>query len=656
MATSVLSTKLDFNNIKNNLKTFLAQQSEFADYDFEGSGLSNILDVLAYNTHYNALTANFALNEAFLSTAQLRSSVVSHAATLGYNPRSRTASRAEVNLSVNLAGVANRPSSIILAAGTQFTSSVEDTTFTFSTLEDYTATDNGDGVYTFLNQSGGSTITIYEGDIKQKTFLVGEVGERQLYVIQDDTIDTTTAAIRVFDTPASENFVTYTPISNAITVNAQSRFYQISEAPNGFYELNFGDGISFGRAPVAGEKIVVSYLSCVGGAANGASSFTPQTTVVVNNQSYTLNVSTVNSAGVGGPRQTIESIRQNAPIAFASQQRLVTAEDYRAVIQSRYATVTDAIAWGGEDNVPPDYGKVFVSLVFEDGTTADQQTQVKNSIVQNLSNNLSILSIDTDFKDPTTTFLELVLTFNFDPNLTGQTIKATESNVFEIINTYVNDNLKKFDGVFRRSELLAAVDDISPAILNSRVAVKIQQRFVPDLTTRTSYKIYFPVELGAPDPNVNTLTTSTFIFNNKVCSIRNQLNSTKLQIVNSLNEIEVDNIGSYNTLDGTVTITGFLPTGITAGVDYIKVSVKPANESTVRPLRSYILNIDEGPSFATGTVDRQQSDVTLSDGTGVTSEAYSAAAQQSVIAPVAVGGGFVVSPSLAASVTPSSGS
>ena len=656
MATSVLSTKLDFNNIKNNLKTFLAQQSEFADYDFEGSGLSNILDVLAYNTHYNALTANFALNEAFLSTAQLRSSVVSHAATLGYNPRSRTASRAEVNLSVNLAGVANRPSSIILAAGTQFTSSVEDTTFTFSTLEDYTATDNGDGVYTFLNQSGGSTITIYEGNIKQKTFLVGEVGERQLYVIQDDTIDTTTAAVRVFDTPASENFVTYTPISNAITVNAQSRFYQISEAPNGFYELNFGDGISFGRAPVAGEKIVVSYLSCVGGGANGASSFTPQTTVVVNNQSYTLNVSTVNSAGVGGPRQTIESIRQNAPIAFASQQRLVTAEDYRAVIQSRYATVTDAIAWGGEDNVPPDYGKVFVSLVFEDGTTADQQTQVKNSIVQNLSNNLSILSIDTDFKDPTTTFLELILTFNFDPNLTGQTIKATESNVFEIINTYVNDNLKKFDGVFRRSELLAAVDDISPAILNSRVAVKIQQRFVPDLTTRTSYKIYFPVELGAPDPDVNTLTTSTFIFNNKVCSIRNQLNSTKLQIVNSLNEIEVDNIGSYNTLDGTVTITGFLPTGITAGVDYIKVSVKPANESTVRPLRSYILNIDEGPSFATGTVDRQQSDVTLSDGTGVTSEAYSAAAQQSVVAPVAVGGGFVVSPSLAASVTPSSGS
>jgi len=658
MATSVSSTQLDFNTIKNSLKTYFAQQSEFADYDFEGSGLNNILDVLAYNTHFNALTANFALNEAFLSTAQLRSSVVSHAATLGYTPRSRTASRAEVNLNVNLAGVTNRPSSLILPAGTQFTTTVEDVTYTFSTLEDYVATDNGEGVYAFLNQAGGTTITIYEGDIKQKTFLVGEVGERQLYVIQDQTIDTTTASIRVYDTAASDNFVTYTPINTAVTVASTSRYYQISEAPNGFYELNFGDGISFGRAPIAGEKIVVSYLSCVGGAANGASAFTPQTTVVVNNRGYTLNVTTVNSAGVGGPRQTTESIRQNAPIAFAAQQRLVTADDYRAIIQSNFATVTDAIAWGGEDNVPPDYGKVFMSLVFEDGTTADQQTAVKNQIVQQISNNLSILSIDTDFKDPTTTYLELVLTFNFDPNLTGQTIKATESNVFETIKTYVNNNLKRFDGVFRRSELLSVIDELSPAILNSRVNVKLQQRFVPDLTVRTSYKIYFPVEIGAPNQIDHTVTTSTFIYDGKVCSIKNALNNTKLQIVNSIGEIEVDNIGSFNSLDGTVTITGFLPTSITAGVNYLKVSIKPANESTVRPLRSYILDIDEGPSFATGSVDRQQSIVTLSGGTGVTSEVYSAAEQQPTVSYITTGAtqGVVISPSLAPNITPSSGS
>jgi len=362
MATTVQNTKLDFDNIKNSLKTYFAQQPEFEDYNFEASGLSNILDVLAYNTHYNALTANFALNEAFLSTAQLRSSVVSHAATLGYVPRSRTSSRAEVNLSLNLSGVAGRPGSVVIGAGTTFTADAGDTTYTFRTIEDYTATDDGDGFYQFLNANGESTIQIFEGSEKTKTFYVGEVGERQLYVIQDEAIDTTTAAVYVYDTPSSSNFVTYTPITNAVSVNSLSRYYQISEAPNGFYELNFGDGISFGKSPEAGNKIEVVYLSCVGAAANNASLFSPTNTVSVAGSNYALNVTTIANSGVGGARQSIESVRQNAPIAFAAQQRLVTAEDYRAVIQRNYATVTDAIAWGGEDNVPANFGKVYVSL------------------------------------------------------------------------------------------------------------------------------------------------------------------------------------------------------------------------------------------------------------------------------------------------------
>lgn len=620
MATTVQNTKLDFDNIKNSLKTYFAQQPEFADYNFEASGLSNILDVLAYNTHYNALTANFALNEAFLSTAQLRSSVVSHAATLGYVPRSRTAARAEVRLSVNLSGVANRPGSIVLGSGTTFTADAGDTTFTFRTLEDYTATDDGDGFYQFLNKAGDSTITIYEGNQRTKTFYVGEVGERQLYVLQDDTIDTTTAAVYVFDTPSSSNFVTYTPITSAVSVNSDSRYYQISEAPNGFYELNFGDGISFGKSPEAGNKIEVVYLSCAGADANNASLFSPTSPVRVPSVgNYTLNVTTVSNSGVGGPRQSIESIRQNAPIAFAAQQRLVTADDYRAVIQRNYATVTDAIAWGGEDNVPADFGKVYVSLVFEDGTTTAQQTAVKNSIVQEVTNNLSILSIDTVFEDPVRTYLEIVLTFNFDPNLTGQTIKASESNVFNELKAYVDENLKQFGGVFRRSELLGRIDDLSDAILNSRATVKLQQRFVPDLTQSTSYKIYFPTELAAPSDTDFIITSSTFIFNNKVCSIKNALDNTKLQIINSIGEVEIDNIGSYEALTGIVTLTGFNPSTITAGVNFLKITAVPANQSTVRPLRSYILDLDEGPSFATSAVDRQQTEVTIGGATGVTS-------------------------------------
>jgi len=572
------------------------------------------------------LTANFALNESFLTTAQLRSSVVSHAATLGYVPRSRTASRAEVQLAMNLSGVPSRPTTIVLGAGYTFTADADDVTYTFQTLEDYTATDNGEGFYQFLNETGGTTIQIFEGVQKQKTFFVGDVGERQLYVLQDETMDTETAAVYVYETPSSSSFISYTPITTATTVSSASRYYQISEAPNGYYELNFGDGISFGTSPSAGNKIIVTYLSCVGAAANNASTFAPGAEINIPTVgNYPLTVTTVAASGVGGPRQSIESIRQNAPISFAAQQRLVTADDYRAVIQRNYSTVTDAIAWGGEDNVPADFGKVYVSLVFEDGTTELQKTAVKNSIVQDVSNNLSILSIDTIFEDPQTTYLEIVLTFNFDPNLTGQTVKSTEAVVFSQMQSYVDNNLKKFGGIFRRSELLGEIDDISEAILNSQATIRMQQRFVPDLLQSTSYKIYFPVELSKPGATDFTVTSSTFVFNGKVCSIKNALNNTKLQIINSLGDVEIDNIGSYEPLTGTVSITGFAPTGITAGTNYIKLTCTPANQSTIRPLRSYILDLDEGPSFVSSGVDRQQTDVILGSGTGVTSSATGAA-------------------------------
>jgi|TARA_B110000908_G_scaffold170834_1_gene231545 hypothetical protein len=616
---TVTSTQLDFTEIKNKLKTYLAQDTQFSDYNFEASGLSNILDVLAYNTHFNALTANFALNESFLSTAQLRSSVVSHAATLGYAPRSRTASRAEVQLSINLNGVANRPSSVIIGAGTSFTSSVGDITYTYQTIEDYVATDNGSGLYQFLNTAGSLTIPLFEGTLKTKTFYVGEVGERQLYVIPDDTIDTSTAAVNVFDTTNGASFSAYTSINTAVSVTSTSRYYSINEAPNGYYELNFGDGISFGRAPVAGNKIVVSYLSCLGAEANGGSTFTPTSQVSVLGSGYNLSVTTITNSVTGAPKQSIESVRQNAPIAFAAQQRLVTADDYRAIIQSNFSTVTDAIAWGGEDNTPAEFGSVFVSLVFEDNTSAAAIASIKDQIVQQITNNLSIISIDTKFTDPTTTYLELVASFNFDPNLTGATIKSTEANVLGVINGYVSSNLKKFSGVFRRSELLAEIDDISAAILNSRVSVKLQQRFTPTLNVKTSYDIYFPNELAAPSAVDYTVTTSTFRFNGKVCSVKNKLNDTKLQIINSVGEVEVDNIGSFDNLQGKIIITGFAPTEITSGVTYLKVSAVPSNQSTVRPLRSYILDLDAGPTFATGIVDRQQTNIALGDGVGVIS-------------------------------------
>lgn len=612
MATvNIESTQLDFEQIKSNLKTYLAAQSEFSDFDFEAAGISNILDVLAYNTHFNALNANFALNEAFLNTAQLRSSVVSHAQSLGYQVRSRTASAGTVNISLNLAGVSNRNTTYTLASGTKFTASVDDVAYTYQTLENCTATDDGTGFYSFVNSLGSTNIIIKEGTSKTKTFYVGETDERQLYVIPDLTIDTSTAVVKVFNTPSATSFTSYTDIAKAVRVTSDSRFYQIAETPNGFYELNFGDGVSFGKSPGTGNVIKVEYLSTVGVDANGGEVFTPAAKFSVNGTGYDLNVTTVAASTGGAVRQTIESIRQNAPIAFAAQQRLVTAEDYKAIILENYSNIEDAIAWGGEDNVPANYGNVYVGLKFANGTTAAQKTSTKDAIVQNLTNYLSILSIDTIFVDPVETFVEAISVFNFDPNLTNVTQASTEASVFADMKQYFNDNLGIFGGIFRRSSMLGRIDDISDAILSSRVDIKVQQRFEPTLNQSLSYKVTFPVTIAAPDDVQTIITSSTFRLDNKVCLIKNELNKNKLIITDTLGNVVRDNVGSFDAAKGEIELNGFAPESITSGQAFIKISAKPADESVVRPLRNYVIKLDEDASFASALVDRQTVNVTL---------------------------------------------
>ena len=235
MATTIKSTALDFNTIKSNLKTFLKSKSEFSSYDFEASGLSNILDVLAYNTHFNGLTANFALNETFLDTAQLRSSVVSHAEALGYEPRSITTSSATINAQITISDPSIRPSVVTLPRGTKFTTIVDQVSYTFQTRENFTATNNN-GVYEFQTSTGSKILTIFEGEERTKTFFVGETNERQIYVIPDTTIDTNTLLVDVFETSTGTSFNTYTNLKNAVAIDTSSRHFEVKEVPNGFYE------------------------------------------------------------------------------------------------------------------------------------------------------------------------------------------------------------------------------------------------------------------------------------------------------------------------------------------------------------------------------------------------------------------------------------
>lgn len=605
----IKSSDLDFDNIKSNLKTYLQQSEEFSDYDFEASGISNILDVLAYNTHINGLVANFAINESFITTSQLRPSVVSHAESLGYFPRSKTSAFGVINASVNAAST-TLDQRIVLPVNTQFTASVDDVTYTFQTLEEHVAIVDDNGVYTFKNSDGTNDLIITEGEIKTKTFLVGEAEEEQVYVIPDENMDTATLVIKVYDNATATTHTTFTNVKDVARVDADSRVYLIREVPNGYYEVTFSDGNVLGLAPVAGNKIVMEYISSSGPDANGAAAFSAIDTVEISGSDFDLSVTTVSNSTGGSEKESIPSIKLNAPLSFASQQRLVTADDYRAAILAKYSnTIDDVIAFGGNDQVPPQYGKVFVSIKFKDNIGAVVQRSVKDSIINDLSANLAIMSIDTVFEDPETTFLELGTTFNFNPDLTGETDRAIEAQVTSTINQYFTDNLKRFDKIFRRSNLLTQIDEISPAILNSKMTVKMQQRFTPIIGVSGVYRLYFPAAIADPDDENYIVTTTNFTFSGQVAQIRNALNSQQLQIVSPTGEVLRDAIGEYTPSTGKFELIGFLPTSFIG--ESIKVSATPANQSTIKPLRSYVIDIDNSRSFSQAVADYEETRVTL---------------------------------------------
>lgn len=614
MATNITSTALDFQNIKEKLKTYLANKDEFSDYDFEGAGLSNILDVLAYNTHFNGLIANFALNEAFLNTAQLRSSVVGHAEVLGLTVRSKTSSQVSLKVSLDLSSAVTKPDSIDLPAYTSYTTTVDGTSYTFYTIQKYTATDDGTGVYVFVNDDGEESILAYEGEIVTKTFYVGETDDYQIYVIPDVNMDTATAVVDVYDSTTSSSYTTYTELSQAITVNSTSTYYTIREAPNGFFDLQFGDGVTFGKAPAVGSKIVVKYLRASGAAANGSSSFSASSDITVDSIDYTQTVVTLSKSTAGAEKQSIESVRQNAPIAFAAQQRLVTPLDYEGLIQSKFTSVRSVKAWGGEDNIPLDYGKMFISLQFDDDVTEASKITVKANIQTQLTNNLSIGSITPEFVDPENVYLEPTVIFEYDPDLTGLTAGNMENRVKTKVINYVNTNMNTFGKVFRRSILLADIDEMDNALLSSKMDLKVQLRLTPTFgSTAYAYDLKFPVPIALPDDVNYIIRSENFVHSDGTTAyIRNKLKTSNLQLINATTgAIISDNIGSYKNTNGVVSISSLSPLSVLSGNTYIKFSATPANQSVIRPLRNYIIKIDSQKTVAAALKDDQNTKVSL---------------------------------------------
>ncbi len=608
MATTINSSSLDFDAIKNNLKTYLQQQSEFSDYDFEASGLSNLLDVLAYNTHLNGLTANMALNESFLNTAQLRSSVVSHAETLGYVPQSKTAAQANINMSFNI-GIdqADVPETLQIASGYKFTASVDDASYTFQTQGLIEATNDGNNFFQFQTLDGSTSIPVFEGIAKTKTFFAGEDAEDTLYIIPDVNLDRATAVVKIFESATSDDFTTYVNLETATNITATTPAYILKEAPNGFYELTFGNGSTLGAVPKAGAKITVEYLSVDGANANGARLFEPVNTVEVTEPTSGIGlqrlpvVSTVNRSVGGTNKETLDSIRRNAPFRYATQNRMVTHVDYSNLVLRTYgALISDIIAWGGEDNLIPEYGETFLSIKFKGDVTASLEDITKDNI-RVLVDQLSIASFGLQFTDPVETYVETNVFFQYNPDYTNLSINALQEQVKGVMTDYFTTNTGNFGQAFRRSNLLSLVDDVSPAILSSRADVKMQQRFTPSAGVEQDFKFSFPSSIANPDDVNFIIESSTFkrTYGGSAlnCKIRNLLTTNKLQIIDvGTGDVKSDNVGFYDAGSGVVNLVGFK----SDEAKLIKLSCTPANASAIVPQREYILDYDNTRLSAKG--------------------------------------------------------
>lgn len=629
--TTIKSSDLDFQNLKETLKTFLKESGEFADYDFEGSGLSNILDVLSHNTHLSALIANFALNESYLVTAQLRPSVVSLAESLGYIPDSKKSAEATVNLTINAVGVPGLAEVAVLQPGELvLRGSKDDIDYTFTNRDSLIANAQGTGIYTFAPfDAPDEPIKVYEGIERNQNFIVG-TEEDAVYVVPDPNIDIETAIIKVFSDQGSSvvdggsAFNIYTNLLDATTIDEASRLYVLREAPNGYYELTFGNGNSLGEAPTAGNVVNVNYLRTRGQEANGIRSLVLKQPIAINEQQISpdnISVTMLTTTAGGGEKESIESMRKNAPFQYAAQNRMVTALDYSALILKRFSTfIEDIKSWGGEDDPKPDYGKVFTSIVWKEGLENSTIAGVRKDILA-LADDFSIVSFDLKFTDPVTTYISTETFFQFNPSLTGINSSTIRNNVERNIAKYFADNTGKFDQVFRRSNMLTEVDATDPSVLSSRSKTIIQRRILPLLNFEYNYEQTFPTAIQVPESSSEmSVYSSLFTHKNQICYIRNKLldrvrlteenaptqfrvgPSRALEVVTQSGRVLIENVGEYFPETGRVKITGLNVQNVPGGKNYIKLFAIPANQSVVVSELNNIIKFDPEESFTKAIV------------------------------------------------------
>lgn len=593
------TTELDFQEIKNNLISYFKRQGgQFRDYDFTGSGMDQLMDILAYNTHYNALNAHMAMNESFLDSAQVRGNVVSRAKLLGYTPKSVTAPSASINVVFNRS-TGNSDTSLTLPSGTQFITNIDDTTFVFETTE---------SVIQQLDNITGNTFTfnrliVKQGTSKTENYSIDNSYD-QRFVINSKKVDTSTLKVEVYPTldgsGTPEIYELFTEFPN---IDGQSLIYFIDENADGNYEIRFGNNL-FGKRPQASGLVRLTYLVSDGGITNGARLFTYKAGQISGVESN-VSVSLTSAAAGGSSAENIDSIKYNAPLSFIAQERAVTSDDYKSLIMKKFTGIDNVSAWGGETETPAQYGRIYISIK----PTATQYLTAlqKEEILAYLSNK-KVVGITPEIVDPEYTYLYFEIFFKYDPSATSSSAGGLSAAIKQALINYNSTKLNNFSGVYRHSNLVSSIDAVNAAILNTTARVYAYKNIKLTSSNNDAHTADFAFAIdGKIDQTESMMTTSSITVNGESHfladeqligdNIRRRIYSYKVDSDGNRQRVN-NNIGFITPSSGLVDLAGLQ----NDNDEFIKIQVRPASDDVISKKRK-ILQIDVDTTVIIGDID-----------------------------------------------------
>ena len=562
-------TTLDFESVKENLKTYLSSQAIFKDYDFEASNINVLLDILAYNTNLNGFYLNMLANEMFLDSALLRDSIISHAKELNYLPRSFRSAQATVNLT--LTDNSNN-STVLIPRGTTFTGRSNNKNFTFTTAENVQARSTD-----VTNEFKADGVVLYEGDYVQDSY-VTSVENSPRFLITNKTVDTNSLKVIVIEDNGAV-ILTYERRDSLFGIGATDQIFFIQAAENETYEILFGDGV-IGREPKNNSIVLIEYRACNGELPNGLGVFTPDDDV---GSAVITVVETVNKASGGSIPESLESIKFNAPRAFTTQERVVTAQDYATLLKANFSEINDVAAFGGEEYSPPRFGKVIVAVDLKNTDLLPDSYREK---YRNFIAPRSPLSIDPVFVKPDYLYLSITTNVKYDISQTSLGVDDIKSLVVSAIQAYNENSLNGFKKTMRYSKLVAAIDSAQTAIISNDTTVLATQYLPLVIGQRSAYKLDFAMPL-TQDKDKASVKSELFQFSGTPSYIRDD-NEGKLRIVHEgADDVFLAQIGSVDYNNGEIVLNDFA-TGDQK--TQLKFTVTP-KERDIASIRSSILRV-----------------------------------------------------------------